>query len=83
VRFEMRGALEEIVVERTRPLAGSLGMEPEQLALVIDALADGLWAQHMLHGERAVPADLYSKALGLLLDGIAARTGAALTGGTA
>ncbi len=80
---EMRRALEEIVVERTRPVAGSLGMEPEQLAVVIDALADGLWAQHMLHGERAVPADLYSKALALLVDGIAARAGATLTGGTA
>jgi len=80
---EMRGALEEIVIERTRPLTDSLGMEPEQLAVVIDALADGLWTQHMLHGERAVPADLYSKALALLVDGIAARADAALTGGTA
>jgi AcrR family transcriptional regulator len=80
---EMRGALEEIVVERTRPVAGALGMEPEQLAVVIDALGDGLWAQHMLHGERAVPPDLFSKALALLVDGIAARASAALPGGTA
>jgi AcrR family transcriptional regulator len=79
---EMRGALEEIVVERTRPVADSLGMEPEQLAVAIDALGDGLWAQHMLHGERAVPPDLFSKALALLVDGIAARAGAPLTGGT-
>jgi AcrR family transcriptional regulator len=78
---EMRGALEEIVVERTRPVADSLGMEPEHLAVVIDALGDGLWAQHMLHGERAVPPDLFSKALALLVDGIAARAGATVTGG--
>jgi AcrR family transcriptional regulator len=65
---EMRGALEEI--------------EPEQLAVVIDALGDGLWAQHMLHGERAVPPDLFSKALALLVDGIAARASSALPGGT-
>jgi len=79
---EMRGALEEIVVERTRPVADALGMEPEQLAVVIDALGDGLWAQHMLHGERAVPPDLFSKALALLLDGIAARASATFSGGT-
>jgi hypothetical protein len=78
----MRGALEEIVVERTRLVADSLGMEPEQLAVVIDALGDGLWAQHMLHGERAVPPDLFSKALALLVDGIAARASSALPGGT-
>jgi AcrR family transcriptional regulator len=77
---DMRGALEEIVVERAAPVAGSLDMEPEQLALVIDALADGLWAQHMLHGGRAVPPDLFSKALALLVDGIAARAGVTLTG---
>jgi AcrR family transcriptional regulator len=78
---EMRGALEDIVAERTRPIAGALDMEPEQLAVVIDALGTGLWAHHMLHGSRAVPADLFSKALALLVDGIAAR--ATLAGGTA
>jgi AcrR family transcriptional regulator len=72
---EMRGALEEVVVERTRAVADSLDMEPEQLAVVIDALGDGLWAQHMLHGSRAVPPDLFSKALALIVDGIAARAG--------
>jgi AcrR family transcriptional regulator len=74
---EMRGALEDVVVERTRPVADSLGMEPEQLAVVIDALGIGLWAHHMLHGPRAVPRDLFSKALALLVDGIAARATAA------
>ena len=73
---EMRGALEEVVVERTRPVADALDMEPEQLAVVIDALGTGLWAHHMLHGPRAVPHDLFSKALALLVDGIAARAGA-------
>jgi AcrR family transcriptional regulator len=70
---EMRGALEEVVVERTEPVADALGMEPEQLAVVIDALGTGLWAHHMLHGSRAVPDDLFSKALALIVDGIAAR----------
>jgi hypothetical protein len=55
-------------------------MEPEQLAVVIDALGTGLWASHMLHGPRAVPPDLFSKALALLVDGIAAR--ATVPGGT-
>jgi AcrR family transcriptional regulator len=70
---EMRGALEEIVVERSRPVASSLGMTPEQLAVVIDALGVGLWGHHMLHGSSAVPRDLYAEAIGLLVDGIAAR----------
>jgi AcrR family transcriptional regulator len=70
---EMRGALEEVVIERTRPVIGALDMEPEQLAVVIDALGTGLWAHHMLHGARAVPPDLFSKSLALLVDGIAAR----------
>jgi AcrR family transcriptional regulator len=78
---QMRGALEEVVVQRTLPVAGALGMEPEQLAVVIDALGTGLWANHMLHGARAVPPDLFSKALALIVDGIAAR--AAVPEGTA
>jgi AcrR family transcriptional regulator len=73
---EMRSALEEVVVERTAPVVDALGMEPEQLAVVIDALGTGLWAHHMLHGSRAVPPDLFSKTLALLVDGIAARAGA-------
>jgi AcrR family transcriptional regulator len=73
---EMRGALEEVVLDRTRSVVGALGMEPEQLAVVIDALGTGLWAQHMLLGSRAVPPDLFSKALALLVDGIAARAAA-------
>jgi AcrR family transcriptional regulator len=72
---DMRGALEEVVVERTSPVADALGMEPEQLAVVIDALGIGLWAHHMLHGPRAVPPDLFSDALALIVDGIAARAG--------
>jgi AcrR family transcriptional regulator len=75
---QMRGALEEVVVDRTRPVADALAMEPKQLAIVIDALGTGLWANHMLHGARAVPPDLFSKALALLVDGIAARASTAL-----
>jgi AcrR family transcriptional regulator len=70
---EMRGALEDVVAARTHPIAGALDMEPAQLAMVIDALGTGLWAHHMLHGSRAVPPDLFSKAVALLIDGIAAR----------
>ena len=72
---EMRGALEAIVIERTRSVSGPLEMEPEQLAVVIDSLGTGLWAHHMLHGPQAVPPDLFSKALALLVDGIAERAG--------
>ena len=74
---EMRSALEELVVQRTGPFAEALGIEPEQLAVVIDAMGTGLWAHHMLHGPRAVPPDLFSKALALLVDGVAARAGVA------
>jgi AcrR family transcriptional regulator len=73
---EMRGALEDVVVGRTQLVSGALGMEPEQLAVVIDALGTGLWAHHMLHGPRAVPPDLFSQALALIVDGIAARAAA-------
>jgi AcrR family transcriptional regulator len=80
---QMRAVLEEIVVERTRPVADALPMPPEQLAAVIDALSVGLWAHHMLHGSRAVPQDLFSNAMALLVDGIAARATANVSGGTA
>jgi AcrR family transcriptional regulator len=70
---EMRSALQEVVVDQTHSVADALGMEPEQLAIVIDGLGVGLWANHMLHGSRAVPPDLFAKALALLVDGIAAR----------
>lgn len=70
---EMRTVLEDLVRSRTGAVAGALDIEPAQLAVVIDALATGLWAHHMLYGSRAVPPDLLSKALGLLGDGIAAR----------
>jgi AcrR family transcriptional regulator len=74
---EMRSALEEVVIERTRLVSDALDMEPEQFAVVIDALGTGLWAHHMLHGPQAVPPDLFSKALALIVDGIAARVAAA------
>ena len=70
---EMRSALEEVVVAQTEPIVAALGMEPEQLAVVIDALGTGLWAEHMLHGAKAVPSDLFSRAIALLVDGIARR----------
>lgn len=79
---EMRSALEEVVVQRTGAFADALDMEPEQLAVVIDALGTGLSASHMLHGARAVPPDLFSKALALIVDGIAARAQTTVAGGT-
>jgi AcrR family transcriptional regulator len=80
---EMRSALEEVVVQRTAPFADAIDMEPEQLAVVIDALGTGLWASHMLHGARAVPPDLFSKALALVVEGIAARAQTTVAGGNA
>jgi AcrR family transcriptional regulator len=79
---QMRSALEDVVVAQTEPLADTLPMPPEQLAVVIDALGVGLWSHHMLHGARAVPPDLFSKALALLVEGLAARTAAASSGAT-
>jgi AcrR family transcriptional regulator len=81
---DMRGALDDVVTQRTAPVAGAIGMEPEQLALVIDALGTGLMTAHLLHGPRAVAPDLFSKTLALLVDGIAARAGVTpeLAGGT-
>lgn len=73
---DMRGALDEVVMQRTAPIADALGMSPEQLALVIDALGTGLMTAHLLHGPRAVTPDLFSKTLALLVDGIAARASA-------
>jgi AcrR family transcriptional regulator len=70
---EMRSALEEIVVERAGPFADALGMSPQQLAVVIDALGVGLWGHHMLHGAKSVPPELFSQAVALLVDGIATR----------
>jgi AcrR family transcriptional regulator len=70
---DMRAALEEVVVERTRLVDDALPMAPEQLAVLIDALGVGLWAHHMLHGSRAVPPDLFSQGIALIVDGIASR----------
>ena len=37
---------------------------------MIDALGVGLWAHHMLHGSRAVPPDMFSQAIALIVDGV-------------
>jgi hypothetical protein len=59
-------------------------MTPQELAVVIDALGVGLWSHHMLHGSSAVSPDLFSQAIGLIVDGVVARAGAiAPVGGTA
>jgi AcrR family transcriptional regulator len=74
---EMRAALDAVVAERSAPVADVLRMRPEQLAIVIDALGAGLAAHHMLHGPAAVPPNLFSEALALIVDGVAARATAA------
>ena len=81
---EMRAALDEVVVERAALVdKNALGMSPQELAVVIDALGVGLWAHHMLHGPSAVSPDLFSEAVGLIVDGVVARAGAtAEVGGT-
>jgi AcrR family transcriptional regulator len=74
---EMREALEEVVVERAALVdEHALGMTPQELAVVIDALSVGLWSHHMLHGSRAVSPDLFSQAIGLIVEGVVARAGA-------
>jgi AcrR family transcriptional regulator len=79
---EMRGALEEVVVQRTEGFTDALGMEPAQLAVVIDALGIGLWSHHMLHGAKTVPPDLFSNAVALIVEGIAARAQQPIGGAT-
>lgn len=74
---DMRAALEQVVAERAALVdEDALGMSPQELAVVIDALGIGLWAHHMLHGARAVSPELFSQAIGLILDGVVARAGA-------
>jgi hypothetical protein len=51
-------------------------MTPRELAVVIDALGVGLWSHHVLHGSSAVSPDLFSQAIGLIVDGVVARAGA-------
>jgi hypothetical protein len=80
----MRAALEEVVVERAGLVdVDALGMSPEELAVVIDALGVGLWAHHMLHGARAVSPDLFSQAIALMVDGVVARAGSTVEVGGA
>jgi hypothetical protein len=74
---DMRAALDEVVVERAALVDDdALGMSPQELAVVIDALGVGLWAHHMLHGARSVSPELFSQAVALILDGVVARAGA-------
>jgi AcrR family transcriptional regulator len=81
---EMRAALEEVVVERAALVdEDALGMTPQELAVVIDALGVGLWSHHMLHGSSAVSPDLFSRAIGLIVEGVVARAGATAQAGGA
>lgn len=80
---QMRTALNEVVEQRTAPVADVLPMSPAQLAVVLDALGIGLWAYHLLHGSKDVPPDLFANAVGLIVEGIAARAGIAPAEGIA
>src|SRR5918996_5729590 len=81
---EMRAALDEVVVGRAELVdEDALGMSPQELAVVIDALGVGLWAHHMLHGSSAVSPELFSQAVGLIVDGVVARAGATAPAGGA
>jgi AcrR family transcriptional regulator len=79
----MRSTLESVVADRAQGVEHAIGMAPADLALAIDALGTGLAAEHMLHGDEAVPPDLFAKTLALLVDGVTARAAATIssTGG--
>jgi hypothetical protein len=72
----VRSTLEEVVIEQKRPLNGALEMEPEELSVVIDALGTGPWTHYMLRGPQAGSPDLFSRALSLIVYGIATRVAA-------
>jgi AcrR family transcriptional regulator len=81
---EMRAALEELVAERAALVdEEALGMSPQQLAVVVDALGVGLWAHHMLHGSRAVSPELFAQAVELIVEGVLARAGSTAQAGGA
>jgi AcrR family transcriptional regulator len=66
-----RDGLTRVVAQRAEELGLELPIPAEQLALTIEALAQGLGMEEMIDPE-GVPGDLFGTALGYLLQGIAA-----------
>jgi len=65
---EARRAVSELIEASTRELGVELSLPAEQLAMAIDALADGFALQKLADPE-AVPDDLFGTVLTLLLEG--------------
>jgi AcrR family transcriptional regulator len=65
---QMRQVLTRLIADGVRDFDLELDMPAEHLAVVIDALADGI-ARQKLADPQAVPDDLMGKALSLLLSG--------------
>lgn len=66
----MRGVLTGLIVEGVRDFELELAIPAEQLAVAIDALADGI-ARQKLADPAAVPDELMGRVLGLLLGAVA------------
>lgn len=64
----VRGLLTRLILRTTKDFGLRLALPAEQLAVVIDALADGI-ARQKLADPQAVPDDLLGKAIALLLEG--------------
>lgn len=64
----VRGLLTRLILRTTEDFGLRLALPAEQLAVVIDALADGI-ARQKLADPQAVPDDLLGKAIALLLEG--------------
>jgi hypothetical protein len=65
---QVRRLLTELIANGARELDLELQLPAEQLAVVIDALADGI-ARQKLADPQAVPDELMGKVVGLLLAG--------------
>jgi AcrR family transcriptional regulator len=64
----VRNLLTRLIVRTAQEFGLQLALPPEQLAVVIDALADGI-ARQKLADPQAVPDDLLGKAIALLVEG--------------
>ena len=71
----MRELLTKLIAEAVREFDLMLAIPAEQLAIAIDALADGI-ARQKLADPDAVPDDLMGRVLALLLAGAARPAGA-------
>jgi len=65
---EVRSSLARIIDQGARELGVELARPPEQLAMAIDALADGFALQKLADPE-SVPDELFGDALAMLLEG--------------